>query len=181
MLSVISWKLVERVIYNHKKPVSPWNSLFLVDSCRSSPLFLAMGKARWILLGQGTHWHTGFDHTELNSFLMTGLSFSQHKSQVPGEESPPAPVMLFPWCFCSSLCSRIVLVPTCISSGGFFTTSSLKLLHWDSRTHARTKCTSPLLPCKERLKGFSKHYFPFSHPNCKTCRQVPGGASNSEL
>lgn len=55
-----------------------------------------------------------------------------------------------------------MLVPTCTSSGGFFITSLLKL-HWDSRTCARTKCTSPLLPCKEPSKVFSKHHFPVSY------------------
>lgn len=54
-----------------------------------------MGEARWILLGLGTRWCTGFDHTELKSFLMTDLNFSQHNSQVPGEESPPALVVVF--------------------------------------------------------------------------------------
>lgn len=128
-----------------------------------------MGKASWIFLGLRTHWCPGFDHTELKSFLMTGLNFSQHNSQVPGEESFPAQMVLFLWCLYSSLCFRVALVPTCTSIGGCFILSSLKL-HWDSRTCAWTKCTSPLLPCKERLKAFSKHYFPFSHLNCKTCK-----------
>lgn len=134
-----------------------------------------MGKASWIFLGLGTHWCTGFDHTKFISFLVTGLNFSQRNSQVPGEGSPPAQVVLFLWWFYSSLCFKVALVPACTSIGGCFVTSSLKL-HWDSRTCGWTRCTSPLLPCKERSKGFSKHYFSFSHLNCKTCRQVPGGA-----
>lgn len=139
-----------------------------------------MGKANWIFLGLGTHWCRGFDRTEFKSFLMTGLNFSQHNSQVQVRK-----VLQPKWCcfsdgFYSSLCFKVAMVPACTSIGGCFITSSLKL-HWDSRTCAWTRCTSPLLPCKERSKGFSKHYIPFSHLNYKTCRQVPGGALHSEI
>lgn len=114
----------------------------------------------------------GFDCTKLKSSLMTGLSFSQQNCQV-GKVLHPK------WC-CLAWCIdfRVDLVPTCTSSGGFFSTSLVKLC-WDSRTCAWTKGTDPSLNVKGRQKASASITLLSVIWTGKTCRQFLGGALDS--
>lgn len=89
-------------------------------------------------------------------------------------------MVLFLWCFYSSVCFRVALVPTCTSSGGCLSTSPLKL-HLDSRTCAWTTGTGPSLHVKGGQKAWASITLPSVAWTVKTCRQFPGRALHSEL